>query len=209
MNKKLMLTLVAAVLIGVMVAVPQPVKATTYEVDIQNFTYTPGNMHIQVGDAIEWTNRDNVSHTTTSDTGVWDSGFLSLDDTYTFTFTEVGTFPYHCTVHPSMRDTIFVESQTSIGDQSRSIPNKIELAQNYPNPFNARTEITYTLAQASHVKITVYNIIGQAIATLVNQGQAAGEYRVNWDAANQPTGVYFYRLQAGNISQSRRMVLLK
>lgn len=209
MNKRLMLTLTMIMLLGIVLAIPRSAGATMYQVSIVDFTFLPHGLHIAVGDTVEWTNHDGVPHSSTSDTGIWDSGLLSMNDTYMYTFSGAGTFPYHCSVHTSMRDTIVVSEQTSIGDQSVSIPDQLKLAQNYPNPFNARTEISYSLAQASHVKVTIYNLLGQQVVTLVDQNQAAGEHRVNWDAANQPTGVYFYRLQAGDFSQSRRMVLLK
>jgi plastocyanin len=184
-------------------------RATTFEVEIEDFTFVPGGLHINIGDAIEWRNRDDVMHTSTSDDGIWDSGLLARDETFTFVFTTEGVFPYHCSPHPWMVDTIVVGNPTGIDDQLPSIPNQIELSQNYPNPFNAKTSIEYAIPFDSHVKIVVYNLLGQSIETLVNRDQTAGYHQVLWDAADAPTGVYFYRIEAAEFTVTRKMLLAK
>lgn len=184
-------------------------RAITFEVEIEDFTFVPGRLHINIGDAIEWRNRDAVMHTSTSDDGIWDSGLLAIDETYTFVFTTEGVYPYHCTPHPWMVDTIVVGNPTGIDDQSPSIPDRIELSQNYPNPFNAKTAIEYALPFDSHVRIVVYNLLGQSIETLVDRDQAAGYYQVLWDAADAPTGVYFYRIETAEFTATRKMLLAK
>ena len=83
------------------------------------------------------------------------------------------------------------------------------LNQNYPNPFNPNTVITYQLPVASKVIIKVYDNLGTEIETLVNGVKPAGTFELNWNAANLPSGVYFYRLQAGDFVQTRKMLLLK
>ncbi|RMG60970.1 MAG: T9SS C-terminal target domain-containing protein [Calditrichaeota bacterium] len=93
-------------------------------------------------------------------------------------------------------------------------PERFQLAQNYPNPFNPETVIAYSLPVASAVKLVVYDALGREIRTLVQQNQPAGQYRVRWDGRDEqgrpvPSGVYFYRLQAGRFSASRKMLLLK
>ncbi len=81
----------------------------TWDVDIISFTFSPNELTIRVGDTVRWTNRDSVNHTTTSDDGTtWDSDFLGKDQSFSFTFTSVGTFPYHCSPHPFMTGTITV-----------------------------------------------------------------------------------------------------
>ncbi len=184
-------------------------RAITYEVEIEDFAFNPGRLHINIGDAIEWRNRDAIMHSSTSDDGIWDSGLLATDQTYTFVFTTEGIYPYHCTPHPFMMDTIVVGNPTGIDDQSPSIPNQIEISQNYPNPFNARTAIEYALPFDSHVRIVIYNLLGQSIETLVDQDQAAGYHQVLWDAADAPTGVYFYRIEAAEFTATRKMLLAK
>jgi plastocyanin len=209
MNKPLTSILTLIALLGTMVSFAPSAQAITYEVEIEDFAFTPGGFHISPGDAIEWRNRDGVMHTSTSDDGIWDSGLLAEDQTFTFVFNEEGVYPYHCAPHPFMVDTIFVEGQTGIDDQLPSLPNEIELSQNYPNPFNAQTAIAYSLPFDSHVRITVYNLLGQTIEILVDQDQPAGYHQALWDATDAPTGVYFYRIEAADFVATRKMLLAK
>ncbi len=209
MNGTLKLALIAMAVTGIMLSVPQPARAILYEVEIEDFSFIPSRLHLNPGDAIEWRNRDNVSHTSTSDNGIWDSGLLARDETFTYTFTVEGVYPYHCTPHPFMVDTIVVGNPTGVEDQSSAIPAEFEMAQNYPNPFNAQTAIEYFLPQDSHVRIIVFNLLGQTIESLVDQNQFAGKHQVIWNAADVPTGVYFYRLEAGEFTQIRKMLLAK
>lgn len=98
-----------------------------------------------------------------------------------------------------------------------NLPTKYQVFQNYPNPFNPTTKISYAIPQNSFVELKVFNLLGQEIATLVNQERPAGNYEVNLDASNLPSGVYLYRLQAVDPStnsgqafvQTRKMILLK
>jgi hypothetical protein len=84
-----------------------------------------------------------------------------------------------------------------------------ELMQNYPNPFNASTTISYSLLQSSTVTLEIYDILGRKLETF-NQGtQPAGSHSVIWKANQYPSGVYFYRLQAGDFNQNQKMILLK
>ena len=83
------------------------------------------------------------------------------------------------------------------------------LIQNYPNPFNPTTTFEYTLLSPGEVSLTIYNLLGQEVARLVNEVQRAGYHKVKWNASNFSSGIYFYRLQAGDFTQTRKMVLLK
>lgn len=83
------------------------------------------------------------------------------------------------------------------------------LAQNYPNPFNPVTTINYRLLNENHVSLKVYNILGIEVASLVNEEKPAGKYEVKFDGNNFASGIYFYRLKAGNFIQVRKMILLK
>jgi len=89
------------------------------------------------------------------------------------------------------------------------IPSTFKLYQNYPNPFNPTTTISYDLPERSKVKLTVYNILGQEVATLVDGEQEPGRYDVKFDASGLPSGIYFYRLQAGNFIEQKKMILIK
>jgi plastocyanin len=198
----IIITAVVALLLGFSAAM-----ATTFTVDIQNFAFVPHGRHIVVGDMITWTNQDGVTHTSTSDNGVWNSGNLAHGQSYSYTFSNTGNFPYHCAIHTSMHDTIFVSPQTGIDDQPT--PSKFELSQNYPNPFNAATTIKYNLPQAFDVTVTIFDITGRKVETLVSGFQDAGEHEVIWNASNASSGVYFYNVTAGQFSEMKRCVLLK
>lgn len=83
------------------------------------------------------------------------------------------------------------------------------LEQNYPNPFNPNTSISYSLPSASNVKLIVYNSLGQTIKVLENGFKSAGNYFINFNAANLPSGIYFYNLEAGQFTQVKKMLLMK
>jgi hypothetical protein len=88
-------------------------------------------------------------------------------------------------------------------------PTTFLLAPNYPNPFNVQTAISYTLPQPSRVRIDIYNILGQNVTTLIDAPQEAGEHQIIWNAGDQPTGMYFYRLTTDTASETKKMLLLK
>lgn len=83
-----------------------------------------------------------------------------------------------------------------------------DLQQNYPNPFNPETKITYSISKPGHVNLSVYNALGQKVAELVNGTKAAAKYQVTWNANNLSSGVYFYRLEAGDFTRTMKMMLL-
>ena len=91
-----------------------------------------------------------------------------------------------------------------------NIPLKFSLSQNYPNPFNPVTNINYQLPQPGRITLSVYNILGQKVATLVSGKQQAGTYSVEWDAAGFSSGLYYYNLETDNgFSQTKKLILLK
>jgi len=98
---------------------------------------------------------------------------------------------------------------TGIKQVNNNIPGSFSLSQNYPNPFNPSTEIQYSIPKSGLVTLKVYNLLGQEIVTLVNQKQQAGSYTVNFDASKLASGVYLYRIQAGDFSLTKKMTLLK
>ena len=89
------------------------------------------------------------------------------------------------------------------------IPTHYALSQNYPNPLNATTAINYQLPVDAHVTLDVYNTLGQRVATLVHEKQEAGYKSVNWDASEVSSGLYFYKLTAGDLTETWRMMLVK
>ena len=98
---------------------------------------------------------------------------------------------------------------TDIIEVGNGVPLVYDLSQNYPNPFNPATRINYAIPVESRVSLKVFNVLGQQVASLVDGVQPAGNYIAFFEAAKMPTGVYFYRLEAGNFSQVKKMMLLK
>ncbi len=96
-----------------------------------------------------------------------------------------------------------------VDDGVRLLPGGIRLSQNYPNPFNAATTIVFELTQSSHVKIDIYDIRGARIAELLNRDCESGRYQAIWHPTTLPSGTYFYRLAAGDRSETRKMTLIK
>jgi len=94
-------------------------------------------------------------------------------------------------------------------EEDAVLPGKFELAQNYPNPFNPSTTIAYSIPARSDVSIKVYNNLGQLVTTLFNGVKEAGTHKVSWDAASVSTGVYFYSINAGDFTSTKKMILLK
>jgi hypothetical protein len=90
-----------------------------------------------------------------------------------------------------------------------NLPMNFTLQQNYPNPFNPTTQIIYSLPKFSNVSIKVYDILGQEIATLVNDNKSKGVYTVQWETENATTGLYMYRLVTGDYELTRKMILTK
>jgi len=92
---------------------------------------------------------------------------------------------------------------------SKDAPREFDLAQNFPNPFNPSTVIRYALPVRSHVLLTVHNLIGQVVATLVNGEQEAGVHEIRFQALTLSSGVYLYRLEAGKFVQTRKLTLIR
>ncbi len=106
--------------------------------------------------------------------------------------------------------TAIIDTVPTVGVKSKDvIPSDYVLFQNYPNPFNPKTIIKYQIPELSFVTLKVYDVLGNEVATLVNEVLRAGEYKVEFNAGGLTSGIYFYQLIAGNLVQSKKMVLLK
>jgi len=97
---------------------------------------------------------------------------------------------------------------TGIADE-RPIPTEFTLSQNYPNPFNPTTRIKYQIPDAGLVSLQVYNLLGEVVATLVNEEKPIGSYEVKFSSTGLSSGIYFYRLQAGDFNETKKMILLR
>ncbi len=99
--------------------------------------------------------------------------------------------------------------ETKIEDQSGEPPSVFEVFPAYPNPFNSSTTIAFSMPQAQFVRLTIYDLLGREVRTLLDEYRQAGIHHISFDASDLTSGIYFYRLQAGETAESRRMVLLK
>jgi hypothetical protein len=98
---------------------------------------------------------------------------------------------------------------SGINNEISNLPNNFSLSQNYPNPFNPGTKINYSISSRNHVSIRIYNILGKTVSTLVNETKEPGNYSNYFGASGLPSGIYFYRIEAGDFSETRKMILLK
>lgn len=94
-------------------------------------------------------------------------------------------------------------------NRMKSIPSEIELHQNYPNPFNQGTRISFSIPTQDHVTIEVFNLIGQKVATVTDRQYERGAYSIPWNPAVLSSGVYFYKMRAGDFVDVKRMILLQ
>ncbi|MGB5289347.1 MAG: T9SS type A sorting domain-containing protein, partial [Ignavibacteriaceae bacterium] len=108
-------------------------------------------------------------------------------------------------------DGIVYGDTTTVGveDEETPIAANFKLEQNYPNPFNPKTNIQYAISNRQFVTLKVYDVLGNEIASLVNEEKPAGEYEVEFDATGLPSGIYFYQLKAGNFVETKKMLLIK
>lgn len=98
---------------------------------------------------------------------------------------------------------------TAVHSTTPTVPSGFSLSHNYPNPFNPTTTIEYRIENREYTTLSVYNVLGQKVATLVDEMQSSGSHTVTFDASRLPSGTYFYRLQAGNDVQTKKMILVK
>ena len=156
----------------------------------------------------------NVSGTTTSTLSITDvqpdhSGAYTA--VLTSSWGSIESSPIELQVHLGTgSEDEHAEEETG----EETIPNKYALSQNYPNPFNPQTVIQYSLPRDCEVQITIHNILGQKVRTLVNDYQEAGYHKVEWNSRNErgeevASGIYFYKIKAGEFTQSKKMLILK
>jgi hypothetical protein len=105
--------------------------------------------------------------------------------------------------------TLWSDVVTDVINAEISNPVEFKLSQNYPNPFNPSTTISYEISERSFVTLKIYDVLGNEIATLVNEEKPAGSYEIEFGGTGLQSGVYFYRLQAGSFIETKKMVLMK
>ena len=137
---------------------------------------------------------------------VADLNYVVNDDKVFFTWSDVRTSGKGYDIYGSIFD---LNSITSVKEIISEVPTGFSLFQNYPNPFNPSTKIRFSLSEFSHVLIKVYDILGNEIMSLVDEDKPAGVYEVLFDGKGLASGTYFYRITAGEFSETHKMVLLK
>jgi hypothetical protein len=106
-------------------------------------------------------------------------------------------------------DPLQVDVLTDVAEQGTPTVSEFSLAQNYPNPFNPSTTISFSLAQPAHVRLDLYNQLGERVASLVDEHRAAGYHSVKLNGSTLASGVYYYRLHAGDFVATRKLLLLR
>lgn len=135
------------------------------------------------------------------------NGTTSEMNFYSFTDKNVNSGKYYYRLKQIDFNGDFTYSETI--EISINQPESFSLSQNFPNPFNPSTTITFSVPEKSNVSLQVYDLLGKEIATLMNEVKAAGNYTINFDASRLSSGVYYYRLVAGNFISVRKMNLIK
>ena len=192
--------------------------ATIKTITVQNFSFSPATVSAFVGDTIkfQWL---NGTHTTTCNgtssstlpigASPWNATMQSSSPTFLYVISTPGSYHFVCIPHsPSMAGNINA-TISGVSISSSVIPENFSLSQNFPNPFNPSTKINFNIAKSGLAKLTVFDLSGKEISTLVNESMNAGSYSVNFNAMNLSSGVYFYRLQAEGYSEMKKMTLIK
>ncbi len=132
-------------------------------------------------------------------------GFPSNLETYSVTTNDQFIYVFDYYNYPGL----YRNTTPPVGIHENDFPIKFSLSQNYPNPFNPVTHINFALPKAGFVTLTIYDMLGREVTKLTSQQYNAGNYTIDWDASNVPTGVYIYRLQANDIVETKKLVVMR
>lgn len=199
------------------------VHATTHIIQFGGsfgLAYSPSSLNVSIGDTIKWEGDFSMHPLSSTSVPVGASSFHQGSGTvFTYVVMVAGTYLYQCDVHfASGMIGSFTAITTGVENGMSSLrPTAFRLEQNFPNPFNPTTVLSFNLPLQSFVTIKVYNLIGQEVATVVNENMAAGSYSKIWNASSMPSGVYFYKLearqtnggQANTFTETKKLLLLK
>ncbi|MDR3610344.1 MAG: T9SS type A sorting domain-containing protein [Ignavibacteriaceae bacterium] len=137
----------------------------------------------------------------------WTPVKSGLTDTLVYSLAVCGTYLFAGTSRGLWKRPL--SELVGISPERIELPKKFLLLQNYPNPFNPSTLISYSLPSAFNIKLIIYNSLGQTVKVLENGFKNAGNYSVNFNAADLPSGIYFYKLEAGQFAQVKKMMVIK
>ncbi len=122
---------------------------------------------------------------------------------FVFTFIDGNVYSFSKSV------PISGEGSPSAVEYEEILPKEFSLSQNYPNPFNPNTSIQYVIGSRQFVTLKVYDVLGNEVARLVNEDRSAGSYKINFDASNLSSGIYFYQLKTGKFIETKKMIYLR
>ena len=168
------------------------IYSNTPKITVQNF-YSPfGNIDVEKSIKSRYGYSYKISSDISGDTTIYLSIVISSE--------------YYHFWSDSMAVNIIVDGL--IGNEKR-MPTIYALDQNYPNPFNPITMINYQLPMTSNVELSIYNLLGQKVATLISEKQKAGNHQVEWNASGFASGIYYYRIKSGEFQDVKKMILIK
>ncbi len=183
-----------------------------YWLAVQELSIHPQDATVSQGDQVNFSAMaKDISGNETKGEWKWEASGGEIDTTGKYTATETGTFTVTVTdtlTGKSKSTTITVTSASAVNGAEGEITT-YRLEQNYPNPFNPETTIAYSIREAAQVRLSLVNIRGRTVRTLVDKYQSAGVYRYRFRAEDLPSGLYFYRLQANAFEQIRKMVIIE
>lgn len=193
--------------------------ATIKTITVQNYSFSPANTAAFVGDTIkfQWVNGSHTSTCNGNSGSIlpagatpWNVTMGNSSSTFMYILTTAGSYKFVCIPHSaSMTGNLAVTMPTGINTITSAAPVNYSLSQNFPNPFNPETKINFNIVRAGAVKLSVYNLAGEEVSSLVNESLNAGSYSVSFNGLNLSSGVYFYRLQAEGYSEIKKMTLVK
>jgi plastocyanin len=205
------ISLICLIVILLLAGISNP--QTIHDVTVANFSFTPPTLTITVGDTVRWTNVLG-NHNVVADDNSFTSGPVAPAPwVYAHVFTSAGNNPYYCALHggpggQGMSGVIIVQNPVGVPEDELTVA-KFKLQQNYPNPFNPITMIKYQVPEISLVTIKVYDVLGKEMETLINEEKPAGTFEVEFNGGVLSSGIYFYRIKAGDFVETKKMVLMK
>jgi predicted lipoprotein with Yx(FWY)xxD motif/plastocyanin len=180
-----LVALLALALVGVAALAPQTTSAQTSQVSIVDFNFQPGTVTVPVGTTITWTNHGQTGHTTTSDSGAWDSSTLQPGQTFQFTFNQPGTFTYHCKIHPFMTGSITVQQASGTAQPTVGPTSTGTTATTSGLPVQVTSNATLGAILTNAQGMTLYYLTSENSTTF----KCTGACLNNWPPLLLPAGV--------------------
>jgi hypothetical protein len=184
-------------------------------VEFSNFTATVNLNNVQ----ISWTTLTEINNsgfeiqrkTESSDWMMvtFIPGFGTSTEIHLYTYDDINLIAGRYTYRIKQIDQDGSAHYSNMINIDVNVPAEFALEQNYPNPFNPSTRIKYSIGSKQFVSLKVYDVLGNEIATLVNEEKPSGDYELQFLAVNLPSGIYFYKLEAGNFTKTKKMILMK